>query len=188
MTFILVLVAIVGGFALVIALGMYNGLIALRQQVERAWANIDVILKQRYDEIPQLVQVVEQYAQYEKGLIEQVAKARAHYGSANSISEKIDAGKEMSAAFRGLFALAEAYPDLKANQNFLQLQSRVSTLETTLSDRRETFNDTTTNFNTRIQQIPHSFFAKMLGYRPEPLYQIESVERERPSLKMNIGA
>jgi LemA protein len=168
------------------ALNMYNGLIRLRNQLERAWANIDVILKQRYDEIPQLIQVIEQYANYEGGLLQELANARSKYGTAQSIGDKIKASTEMSVALSGVLAIGEAYPELKANQNFSQLQTRVSQLESMIADRRESYNECVANFNTRIQQFPDVFAANFLKYERQELFQVQATEKVIPSLKMNI--
>lgn len=165
---------------------MYNGLISLRNQVERAWSNIDVILKQRFEEIPQLIQVIEQYASYETNLLQNLAEARSHYGSAQNIGDKIKASQEMSLALKGIMAIGEAYPELKANSNFVQLQTRVSQLENMISDRRETYNDAVANFNTRIDQFPDVFAARFLNYQRQVLFEASNLERTTPSLKMNI--
>lgn len=165
---------------------IYNGLVSLRAQVERAWSNIDVILKQRFDELPQLIQVVEQYASYEAGVIKEIADARTRYGSSNSVSEKIQASQEISMALKGVFAIGEAYPDLKANQQFVQLQSRISSLESTIADRRETYNDAVTNFNTRIEQFPDVFAARFLDYERQDLFEVADKEKVVPNLKMNL--
>jgi len=170
----------------VMAVNIYNGLVSLRRQVERAWANIDVILKQRFDEIPQLIQVIEQYAGYESGILQKLAEARANYGQARNIDEKIEASQSMSFALKGIAAIGENYPELKANQNFTQLQGRVSQLESTIADRREIFNESVTNFNTRIDQFPDLFAARILGYKHQNLFQVLETERVAPSLKMNL--
>lgn len=174
-------------FALVaIVIGIYNGLVSLRQQVDRAWANIDVILKQRFDEIPQIVQVLEQFVGYEKGVINNLVEARKHYGQAQSVGEKIQASGELSMALKGVMAIGEGYPELKSNQNFLQLQGRVTALEESLADRRELYNEVVTNFNTRLEQIPDVFVARMLAYTPRELFKVSEAEKQRPSLKLNL--
>lgn len=169
------------------AIGVYNRLVALKNQVDRAWANIDVILKQRFDEIPQLLQVIEQYAQYEKATISRVAEARQHYGAARTTNQKVSATQELSLALQGVIAIGEAYPELKTNQNFIQLQSRVSQLEADIADRREVFNESVTNYNTRIEQFPDLFFAGGLGYRRLDLLRANALEKRAPNLKMNLG-
>lgn len=171
---------------LFVGLNIYNGLVALRNQLERAWANIDVILKQRFDEIPQLVQVIEQYANYEAGILTKLAEARSKYGSARSVDDKIQSAQSMSIAMNGLMALGENYPELKANQNFIELQGRVSKLEETLADRREIYNDVVAQFNTRIEQFPDVLAARVLNYSRQSLFQVEEFEKVKPNLKMNL--
>ncbi len=166
---------------------VYNGLVSLKNQIDRSWANIEVILKQRFDEIPQLVQVVEQYAAYEQNTLKKVIDARNRYLGASTTEQKVSAANSMTQAMSGLIALGEAYPELKANTSFVHLQSRVSELEGQIADRRENFNETVTNFNTRIQQIPDVFFARLLGYSQHSLYRVDASEQVRPSLKMNLG-
>jgi LemA protein len=170
----------------VMGLTIYNGLIRLRNQIDRAWANIDVILKQRYEEIPQLIQVAEQYAGHENGLLQTLAMARTTYGQAASVDDKINASQKISVAFRGVVGLGEAYPDLKANHNFMQLQGRISQLENTIADRREVYNEAVTNFNTRIQQFPDALAARYLNFQRQNLYHVENSSKVMPSLKMNL--
>ena len=176
--------------ALVIAIlwgvSVYNGLISLRHQLERSWANIDVILKQRYDEIPQLIQVIEQYVGYESGILKDLAEARSHYGAARTISDKIDASAELSLAFKGVAAISEAYPDLKSNENFNQLQGRISNLESTIADRRENYNESVANFNARIEHFPDVLIARLLNYNRQKMYQVRDEEKSTPALKMNL--
>lgn len=183
---VLIGAVVIGAIILFMAMNIYNGLVALKNQVERSWANIDVILKQRFDEIPQLIKVVEQFANYERGTIDRLVAARQKYGSAQEVDQKIEASKEMSVALRGVFAIGENYPELKSNANFLQLQSRVSQLEETLADRREHYNESVTNLNTRIAQIPDAIFAGMLGYRPHAHFSVANEEKVRPELNMNL--
>ena len=182
----LVFVGIIGLVMFFLGISIYNNLVALNKEIDRSWANIDVILKQRFDEIPQLVQVIEQSAKFEAGLIKQVTDARTRYGQASTINEKVQAANEMSFALKGIFAIGENYPDLKTNQNFTQLQTRVSDLENSISDRRENYNSSVTNYNIRIHQIPDVIFAKILGYRDRDLYKIAAEETTRPNLKMNL--
>lgn len=181
---IVVLVALVG-FA-VLFVSIYNALVGLRHQVERAWANIDVILKQRFDELPQLMRVIEQYAGYEVGILRELADARSRYGNAQNVGDKIRAATECTTAFRGLAALGEAYPELRANQNFLQLQARVSELENVIADRRESYNECVANFNARIEQFPDVLAARFLGYQGQNLYRVAETEKQQPDLAMNL--
>ena len=181
-----IFIVIIFGVLFFMGISIYNNLIRLYQEMDRSWANIDVILKQRFDEIPQLIQVIEQYTQYEKSVIDQVTNARSHYGQAKSVNEKVQAANEFGGAMRGLLALGENYPELRSNQNFLQLQGRVSELENTLADRREHFNSAVTNYNVRIQSLPDVLFANFLGYRARELFKVPPQETTRPSLKMNL--
>ncbi len=170
----------------VMAVNAYNGLVSLRSQLERAWSNIDVILKQRFEEIPQLIQVIEQYAGYESGLLKSLAEARNGYGRAQNVGEKIKASQDMSLALQGVVAIGEAYPALKANENFNQLQSRISSLENMISDRRESYNEAVANFNTRIEQFPDVFAARLLNYSRQDMFKATELERKAPPLKMDL--
>jgi LemA protein len=183
---IFIFLAVMAVGLIVVFINIYNSLVFLRNQVERAWSNIDVILKQRFDEIPQLIQVVEQYTGHEANVLQELFKARAHYGQAQSIPEKIGASQELSFALRGILAISEAYPDLKSNSNFLQLQSRVSDLESSIADRRESYNEAVTNFNARLEQFPDLFAARMLNYQRQQLFVAAEQEKTAPSLKMNL--
>ena len=178
---------LVGLIVLISGISMYNNLIALKNQVDLAWANIDVILKQRFDEIPSLIEVLEQAASYEKSVIEKVAEARTRYGSARNEQQKLKASQELSLALSGVFAIGEAYPDLKSNAQFTHILSRLSALEDQLSDRRESYNDGVTLWNTTITQFPEVMIAPMFGFQAKPLFKVSEAEKARPSLKMNLG-
>ena len=181
----LIIIAVI--IILVLAfVSIYNSLIRLRNQVDRAWANIDVLLKQRFDEIPQLVQVIEQYVNYENSIITKLVDARKNYASARSVHEKMESSQQASSAFQGLLALGENYPELRSNDNFKQLQSRISDLENQLSDRRESYNETVTNFNTRIMQLPDVLIARILNYMPLDMFRVSEEEKQKPNLKMKL--
>src|SRR6266849_1939624 len=139
--------------------GIYNQLISVKINVDKSWANIEVLEKQRYDEIPKLVKVCEGYMQYERETLEKVIAARTRFLQAKGPSDMAQAGSDMAGALKSLFAVAAAYPDLQANQNFTQLQGRVTALENEIADRREFYNDSVTINNARIQQIPYVLFA-----------------------------
>src|SRR6201988_3732979 len=151
---------------------LYNGLVRLRNENDRAWANIDVLLKQRHDEIPNLVETVKGYMQHEQQTLVAVTQARTASISAASIKQKATADLMMTGALRGLFAVAENYPQLKANENFLKLQNRISELEERIADRREFFNDDVNTYNTRIRQFPEMFLAGAMGLQPRQLFQV----------------
>ena len=181
-----VVILIIGAGLFIMGIGIYNALVALKENIKKAWANIDVILKQRYDEIPQLIQICEQYASYEQGTIDKIMKAREQMVKGRSVEEKADGSSALTASLGSLMAIAEGYPELKANENFLQIQTRLSDLEERLADRREFYNESANNYNIRIQQIPDVFFARMLAYQRESLFEVTEQEKSLPSLKMNI--
>jgi LemA protein len=157
---------------------LYNGLVRLRNENDRAWANIDVMLKQRHDEIPNLVETVKGYMQHEQQTLLAVTQARAASMNASSISQKAVADLQMAGALRGLFAVAENYPQLKANENFLKLQNRITELEERIADRREFFNDDVTTYNTRIGQIPDVFVASFMSLKPREMFKVSDEDRK----------
>lgn len=158
-------------------IGIYNNLVTLRNNRENAFANIDVQLKQRHDLIPQLVATVKGYAQHEKDLLEKVTAARTAAMNATSINEKIDAENALTHAMLNLRAVAEAYPDLKANQNFMQLQGEISDIENKLAAVRRYFNSATKELNSGVQHFPAVLFAGMFGFHTEPLFDLGDIER-----------
>ena len=158
---------------------LYNGLVRLRNDNDRAWANIDVLLKQRHDEIPNLVETVQGYMQHEQQTLLAVTQARAASMNAASISQKATADVMMTGALRGLFAIAENYPQLKANENFLKLQNRISELEERIADRRKLFNDDVNTYNTRIGQIPEVFVASFMNLKRRELFRVSDDDRTR---------
>ncbi len=173
--------AIIGYF-----IPIYNGLISLKENIKKSWSNIDVILKQRHDELPKLISVCESYAEFEHGVLDRLMKAREKYFKARGVTKKSEASNEVTAALQGIFALAENYPDLKTNKNFMQLQERISHLEETLADRREFYNDSVNNFNIRIKQIPDVLVAGMLNYQDEEMFKVSQKEREDVKIDIKI--
>ena len=158
-------------------IGIYNNLVALRNNRENAFANIDVQLKQRYDLIPNLVNTVKGYAEHEKGLLERVTAARTAAMGATSMNDKIEAENALSSALAGLKVSVEAYPDLKANQNFMQLQSELADIENKLAAVRRFFNSATKELNTGVQSFPAVLFAGMFGFHQEPMFEVPQEER-----------
>jgi LemA protein len=156
---------------------IFNGLISLKNDVTKAWANIDVLLKQRHDELPNLVEVCKGYMNYERETFERVAQARSQYQQAISVDQKAQADRRTTSAVRSLFAVAENYPQLKANENFLKLQNRITELENEIADRREYYNDAVNTLNTRIQEVPDTFVAVMMNLTPRPMFQANDAER-----------
>jgi LemA protein len=177
-----VLLAALGFFIYVIIL--YNELVRLRNDNDRAWANIDVLLKQRHDEIPNLVETVKGYMQHERQTLEAVTQARTASLSAATIGQKAQADLQLTNALRGLFAVAENYPQLKASDNFLRLQNRISELEEKIADRREFFNDDVNTYNTRIGQIPEVFLASFMNLKPRELFKVSDADRQAMQVKL----
>jgi LemA protein len=156
----------------ILAISIYNGLITLRQRVNQAYADIDVQLKQRHDLVPNLVETVKGYAAHERGTLEAVVKARNAAVSAQGPDQKVAAENMLTGALRQLFALAEAYPDLKANTNFLQLQSELADIENKLAASRRFFNNAVQEYNSGIQQFPAALFAASFGFPPKPFFDL----------------
>jgi LemA protein len=154
------------------AITVYNGLVAMRQRVGQAFADIDVQLKQRHDLIPNLVETVKGYAAHERGTLEAVTQARNTAMAAQGPAQQAAAENMLSGALRQLFALSEAYPDLKANANFQQLQSELTDIENKLAAARRFFNNAVQEYNTGIQQFPAALFAGMFGFGPREFFDV----------------
>ena len=158
---------------------LYNGLVRLRNENDRAWANIDVLLKQRHDEIPNLVETVKGYMHHEQQTLLAVTQARAASMNAASIGQKAVADIQVATALQGLFVVAENYPQLRANENFTQLQKRITEIEECIADRREFFNADVATYNTRIGQIPDVFIASYMGLKPRQMFKVSEEDRQR---------
>jgi LemA protein len=157
----------------------YNSLVSIKNNVEKAWANIDVLLKQRHDELPKLIDTCKQYMKHEQETLEKVIQARSRVSSARESHDVTALGAAENVLRSGLgqlFALAESYPDLKANEQFLHLQSRISGLENSIADRREFYNDSVNINNVRIQQFPDLFLAKLFNFKPFDLLKFAAEE------------
>lgn len=159
------------------AVSIYNSLVRLRNNRENAFANIDVQLKQRFDLVPQLVSTVKGYAAHESSVLEKITNARAAAVNATSIGDKIAADQQLSSALAGLKVSVEAYPELKANQNFMQLQTELADLENKLAAARRFFNSATRELNTAVQSFPNNILAGMFGFQKEPMYEVQATER-----------
>lgn len=164
------------------AVGVYNMLVRLSNNIDKAWSNIDVILKQRHDELPKLVEVCNSYMAHERDTLEAVIKARNAYGVGRNSSEKAQAENQIAGALGHLFAVAEQYPDLKANQQFLAIQQRISALENTIADRREFYNESVNVYNVAIEQIPAVWVARQADYTARPLLAVASSDRTDPPI------
>ena len=165
---------------------LYNGLVTLKHNATKAWANIDVLLKQRAEELPKLVETCKQYMAHEKDTLERVIKARAAVSSASSAGDVAAVGTaetELRALVGRLFAVAESYPDLKANETFRHLQSRITQLEYSIADRREFYNESVNANNVRIEQFPDVMVARAFAFGPAQLFEISAAERKDVDLK-----
>jgi LemA protein len=165
---------------------IYNQLVAMRQRVGQSFSDVDVQLKLRHDLIPNLVETVKGYAAHERGTLEEVVKARNAAISAQGPAQQAAAENQLSGALRQLFALSEAYPDLKANQNFQQLQGELSDIENKIAAARRFFNNSVQEYNTGIQQFPAALFAAMLGFTPRTFFDVgeeRAVMEKAPDVK-----
>ena len=174
-----VVVAIIGYIV-----GIYNNLVALKNGIDRSFSNIDVLLKQRHDELPKLIDTCKGYMQYEQKTLQAVTEARTAYMRATTPAEKTQADGMVSGALKTLFAVAEKYPDLKANANFMQLQGRITELEDKIAGQRSRFNEDVNVFNIRIAQIPANFVAGFMGLQPHVLFQ--ALESDREDVKVSF--
>lgn len=156
---------------------LYNNLVKLRNNRENAFANIDVQLKQRHDLVPQLVATVKGYATHEREVLQRVTEARTAAMGATTINDKINAENALTSALAGLKVSLEAYPDLKANQNFMQLQNEIADLENKLAAVRRFFNSATREHNNAVETFPSNIFAKMFGFKKEPMFEVPQEER-----------
>ena len=168
----LVVIVIIVAVVLFMTVGVYNRLVGLRQRANQAFADIDVQLRQRHDLIPNLVETVKGYATHERGTLEAVTNARNAAVAAQGVEGKVQAENALTGALRQLFAVAEAYPDLKANQNFLQLQSELADIENKLAASRRFFNSAVSEFNAAIQQFPAVLFARTLGFSERQFFDL----------------
>ncbi|MCX5642474.1 MAG: LemA family protein [Candidatus Omnitrophica bacterium] len=178
--------AVTGGLILIALISsiisIYNMLIMLKYNVSKAWSNIDVLLKQRLDELEKLVDVCKTYMKYEQETLQKVISLRSLISNAGGVGERLQAEGALAGALKTLFAVAENYPDLKADNNFAQLRQRISYLENEIADRREFYNESVNLYNIKIAQIPAVLLARPLGYQPSPLFEIPEAERENPKL------
>jgi LemA protein len=170
-------------------IGMYNGLVRLKVQCDNAWADIDVQLKRRYDLIPNLVETVKGYAGHEKGTLEAVVNARNRAMAATGPAEKAEAENMLSGALKSLFALSEAYPQLRAIESFTSLQNSLSQIEDTVQNARRYYNAVVRDLNTKILQFPTNIFAGMLGFKQREFFEISNAaEREAPKVSFGTPA
>jgi len=185
LSIVLTLIVILAILALVIYfITIYNSLVRLRNNIDKSWSNIDVLLKQRHDELPKLIETCKGYMQYEQRTLQLIVEARTAFLRATTVTQKAQADTLISGALKTLFAVAENYPDLKANSSFMQLQHRITDLEELIADRREFFNDSVNTFNIRIQQLPDVFVARLMNLQPRELFKVREEERRDVEVKL----
>ena len=170
----------------IIVIGLYNGLIKSRNQVDEAWSDISVQLKRRYDLIPNLVETVKGYATHEAGVFEKVTQARSAAMQAGGMDSKLAAENQLSGALKSLFAVSEAYPDLKANANFMQLQSDLTDTEDKIQAARRFYNGNVRDYNTKIQTFPGNIFASMFGFMKKDFFGIDENGPEAQPVKVQF--
>ncbi|MBX9905712.1 MAG: LemA family protein [Burkholderiales bacterium] len=181
---ILIIIAVYG-------VTIYNSLVQIKHNVTKAWANIDVLLKQRHDELPKLVETCKQYMKFEQDTLTRVIEARSKVFTAREAQNVPALGQAeggLRAALGSLFALAESYPDLKANQTFQQLQTRISSLENAIADRREFYNESVNVNNVRIEQFPDAIIARLLNFKEAQLLEFTEEEKKDVDVKQLFGS
>lgn len=181
-----VALAVLAFIALVLggwAVGLYNGLVQVKTAVDQAWSNIDVLLKQRHDSLTKLIEVVKGAKNFEQETLEKVISARNRYAEAGNQAQALAGAQAEGLALRQLFALAESYPDLKANANFMQLQAEIGRLEEAIADRRELYNASVNINNTRLEQFPDMLLASIAGLRRRDYFQVADNEKQDVAIR-----
>jgi len=179
-------VVLLVAIAAYIVLASYNAIVALRQRIDKAWANIDVVLKQRHDQLPNLVSAVRGLMAFERDVLTEVTQARAAYSPTAPIPDQAATSDATSSAVRSLFAVVERYPDLKSQSSVQDLQDEIERLEAMIADRRELYNDQVYRYNTVIGQVPGVLLASVLGWKPRQFFAADPAEVARPDT--NLGA
>ena len=173
---VIVALIVLGFLGYIIA--MFNGLIRLKNNIKKSWANIDVLLKQRSDELPKLIASVKGYMKHEKTTLAELTKARTAFMSAKTMDAKAAADNQITSALKTIFAVAENYPNLKANENFLQLQGRISGLENELADRREFYNESVNTYNIKRESFPDMIVAGWMKLQPKEMFKVSEEEQQ----------
>ena len=182
--FAVVLVAFLVLFLVVTA---YNGVVALRQRIDKAWANIEVVLKQRHDQLPNLVNAVRDVMGFERDVLEEVTRQRARWSPDDAPPVQAAASEGTTAAVRTLFATVEAYPELKSQTNVLKLQGEIERLEAMIADRRELYNDSVYRYNTTIATVPALILAPLFGWHAREFFAATADDRARPDVSLRPG-
>ncbi|MFZ5466916.1 MAG: LemA family protein [Pseudomonadota bacterium] len=186
---LIVILALIGALLLYGVL-IYNNLVSLKHGVSKAWSNIDVLLKQRHDELPKLVETCRQYMKFEQETLEKVMRARSHVQAAREAHDVRDLGQaegELRLGLGNLFAVAEDYPELKANETFQHLQARISGLESSIADRREFYNESVNANNVRIEQFPDVIVARLFAFKPFDLLEFSEGEKADVDMRALFG-
>lgn len=184
LVFLVLVFVVVAGYSVLI----YNGLVRLKRNIDEAMGNIDVLLKQRSEEIPNLVDAAQEYMDYEQETLQKVTEQRTRVAQASSPKEKAEADQQMRSMLGDLFAVAEDYPELKSSQQFQQVQQRISEIQDKISSRREFYNDSVTTYNTRINQIPYNIVANLLGYQEKEVFQATEEERQNVDISEEFNS
>lgn len=182
---ILIVIGVVLLIIILFIIGVYNNLVSLRMRVKNAWAQIDTQLKRRFDLIPNLIETVKGYASHETGTLEKVIEARNQYANSSTVQESAAAENVLAGTLKNLFALSEAYPDLKANQNFMALQVELAGTEDKVAFARQFYNDTVNMYNEAILVFPNNIFARQFNFTAEPFFEIVNKE-EKEAVKVQF--
>ena len=182
----MIVVLIIVVVLIFVVISMYNGLVQSRNKVKNAWSQIDVQLQRRFDLIPNLVESVKGYMAHEEGVLEKVTALRTSWASATTVSEKAELDNQLSGALKTIMAVSENYPDLKANQNFSELQEELRNTENKISYARQFYNDSVTMYNTKLQVIPTNIIASMFNFTAEELFKTDSAEA-RQNVKVDFS-
>jgi LemA protein len=179
---LIIVIVVIALLALALIL-LYNRLVRLRNRTENAWAQVDVQLRRRYDLIPNLVETVRGYASHERATFEEVTRARARAEAAQGVEDQAEAENALTAAIGRLFAVAEDYPELRATENFQQLQAQLEETEQKIAVARQVYNDTVLTYDTALESVPTNLVASMFTFRPRPYFEIEEGAREAPRVQ-----
>ena len=171
---------------IIAVIGMYNNLVRLRQKVKNSWSQIDVQLQRRFDLIPNLVETVKGYMAHENEVLTKVTELRTSWANAGTVKEKAELDNQLSGALKTIMAVSENYPDLKANQNFAELQQELQNTENKISFSRQFYNDSVTMYNTKLEVVPSNIIASMFGFKPEEFFKVES-EEARKNVKVDFN-
>ena len=183
MIWVVIVVVVVVVLLLLTTVVLYNRLVRLRNRAENSWAQVDVQLRRRYDLIPNLVEAVKGYAAHERGTFEEVTNARAAAAQAKSVAEQAQAENVLTAALGRLFAVAEAYPALRATENFQQLQAQLTDVEQNIAVSRQIYNDTVLSYDNALETVPTNVFASLFNFRAREYFEIEGAAREAPQVQ-----